>query len=109
MQDLWNKVESAWNDAYWGCKPEPMHVVGCAEPVEDGLCGWGMVTVPGNTAFGRWVKKTKGGRTHSYIGGTILPLPHPTQSYERVRAGIQAARKVLSEQGIKTKMQLGLD
>jgi hypothetical protein len=49
----------AGRDAARACKPRPMVVTteegDWLDIVDDGMCGFGWVNVPGNTSFGRWL------------------------------------------------------
>lgn len=67
--------------------------------VSEGLCGFAWVNFKGNTAFGRWAKRT-GRATKSYGGGLQVWVSGFGQSVTRKSAYAQAFATVLTEAGI---------
>jgi len=67
--------------------------------VADGVCGFGWVSFPGNTAFGRWAKKNGHARSH-YPSGLSIWSKLMTQSMARNEAWAYAVAEVLRENGI---------
>lgn len=79
-------------------------------PVMDGVCGFAKVTVrPGNSAYARWLRKSRLGRTDSYYGGTMLWVRQFGQSAERKGAYARAYARVLTEAGITAYDSVWLD
>jgi len=67
--------------------------------VEGGCCGFGWVSFAGNTAFGRWAKKT-GHAKSGYLTGLQIWSPLMTQSMTRNEAWAYKVAEVLRENGI---------
>jgi hypothetical protein len=100
---IWDEAEKAGRKAHAEALPDPMTVVNEDSRqrwfVSEGACGFGRVRFAGNTAFGRWAKKT--GRAHAWTKG----LSHSTnyngsQSIDRADAAARAFAKVLNAYGI---------
>lgn len=85
------------------CRPIPMAVIdqlnGQLWRVDDGPCGFAWVNFPGNTAFGRWMKKTGRARSH-YPSGLSVWVTEFGQSEERKAAYAVAYARVLNDAGI---------
>jgi hypothetical protein len=93
--------------------PVPMHVVQCAnplddsspivkryEPVMDGVCGFAWVTVrPANCSFAIWAAKNKGWRK-GYPSGMQLWVSEYGQSMERKEAYARAFAQMLRDNNI---------
>jgi hypothetical protein len=68
--------------------------------VADGACGFAWVSVPANTSFGRWLKKTD--RAYrNYGGGLAIHVHFYNQSLTRKEAHAHAFAEVLREAGIE--------
>ena len=100
-------------------RPTPMHIVeadvfGRPKPgaeiitENEGLCGFAWVQFPGNTAFGRWAKKTGLARA-SYPTGLQISCHEFNQSLERKEAYVRAFAAVLTSHGIKCHAGSRLD
>lgn len=95
---------AAGNAAGAGVTPTPM-VVSEDRPngkswfVGDGVCGFGWVNIPGNTAFGKWAKAT-GLARKDYPTGLAISSKLMTQSLARNAAWADAFAKVLNDNGI---------
>jgi hypothetical protein len=77
--------------------------------VADGVCGFASVTgIKGNTAFGRWLLKTRNGRT-GYPSGVFIKSPIISQSLTRNEEACCAIVKVLSAAGITCYMSSRMD
>lgn len=88
--------------------PTPMIVNSPASPVHgpakswfvpDGVCGFGWVHVKGNTAFGKWAKKTGHARP-DWPTGLSIWSPLRTQSLARNEAWAHGVAKALRDGGI---------
>jgi hypothetical protein len=76
--------------------------------VSEGLCGFAWVSFKGNTAFGRWAKKT-GKATKAYGGGLQIWVSSYGQSVTRKEAYAQAFATVLRDAGIEAYAGSRLD
>jgi hypothetical protein len=74
----------------------------------EGMCGFASVRFAGNTAFGRWAKKT-GRADTAYPKGLMHWVSDYGQSYDRKRAYAQAFATVLREAGIDCYAESRLD
>lgn len=86
-------------------------VIDYAKPtyfVSEGLCGFAWVKFAGNTAFGRWAKKS-GKASKSYGGGLQVWVSSYGQSVTRKSAYAQAFATVLTEAGITAYADSRLD
>jgi len=96
----WQMGENAANS----CVPRPMLVTDSqgtlVDYVPEGMCGFGWVTVSGNTSFGKWLAKHKKARK-GYPKGIELPIHAYEQSYERKSAHARAMADYLLSQGIE--------
>lgn len=111
---LWRRALAAGEAAAEAARPTPMYVVQRANPLDDtspivkayppvmdGVCGFAWVVVrPGNSAFARWMRRTKGTRK-SYYGGEEFWVAEYGQSLERKAAFAYAFADVLTQAGIK--------
>lgn len=119
---LHEKAHAAGMAAGNAHQPEPMIVVQHAdplddsspvvrvyEPVWDGVCGFGWVTVrPGNSSYARWLREnTRAFRSEE--GGVRLRVSRFGQSYEKKMAYAGAYAKVLQEAGINALADGRLD
>jgi hypothetical protein len=76
--------------------------------VSEGLCGFAWVWFKGNTAFGRWAKKT-GKASPAYGGGLQVWVSSYGQSVTRKEAYAQAFSAMLREAGIESYAGSRLD
>jgi hypothetical protein len=104
----WEKGRDAARD----CRPKPMIVTNdrgdWLDYVDDGVCGFGWVNVPGNTSFGKWLKKTGRGRP-DYPTGLSIWISDYGQSYERKAAHASAMASHLQSNGIACRAGSRLD
>lgn len=121
---LWNIAQQAGAEAVKQARPAPMIVQQRAnplddnsaiiheyEPIADGICGFGWVTItPATTAFARYLKREGIGRK-GYYGGLEIRAPGGTtrQSYELKQAWAGAAAAKLREAGITAYAEGRLD
>jgi hypothetical protein len=68
--------------------------------VPDGVCGFGWVSLKGNTAFGKWLAKN-GLARKDYPTGLAISSKLMTQSLERNAAWARGAAKFLNDHGIE--------
>jgi hypothetical protein len=104
FEKLYLNAWLAGREAARNCKPRPM-IVTTAEGdwidyVDDGACGFGWVNVPGNTSFGKWLKKNNRARP-DYPTGLSIWISDYGQSYERKAAHAGAMAAYLQGKGIK--------
>lgn len=66
--------------------------------VADGVCGFAWVSFPGNTAFGKWAKKT-GKASPGYPTGLQVWVHNFNQSYDLKMAYAVAFARTLNERG----------
>ena len=76
--------------------------------VEDGVCGFAWVNVPGNSSFGRWLKKNGYGRK-GYPKGIDVSIHEFGQSMQRKEAAARAMAEVLRKGGVKARSQSWMD
>jgi len=81
--------------------PDPMVVSDAARDyfVPDGVCGFGWVNFPGNTAFGKWARKNGHARP-DYPKGLRISSKLMTQSLARNDAWAHRVAEVLNAHGI---------
>jgi hypothetical protein len=100
---LYLEAWMAGRDAARACRPRPMVVTteegDWLDIVDDGMCGFGWVNVPGNTSFGRWLVKTGKARP-GYPKGLEIWISDYGQSYERKAAHAGAMADYLRAKGI---------
>lgn len=111
FEELFNRADAAGRAAAVAVTPVPMTVAeadvfGGPKPggkvwhVPDGVCGFGWVHLKGNTAFGKWAKKTGKARP-DYPAGLRISSPLMTQSLARNEAYAYAFAEVLCKAGVK--------
>lgn len=107
--------DAAWKEgerAALEAKPRPMIVMdGTGNPidyVEDGVCGFAWLNVPGNTSFGRWLKKAGMARP-DYPTGLCVWISAYEQSHDRKAAHAYAMARYLQQQGIECSARSRLD
>ena len=76
--------------------------------VADGVCGFGWVSLKGNTAFGKWLKKNGLARP-GYPSGLSISSKLMTQSLARNSAWAHGAADFLEANGIKAYGQSRID
>lgn len=107
--------EAAWREgerAATEVKPRPMVVTDGngrqVDYVPDGVCGFAWLNVPGNTSFGRWLKK--GGMARpDYPTGLCVWISSYDQSHTRKAAHAYAMARYLQSQGIECFARSRLD
>ncbi len=112
FEQIYLEGYAAGMEAGKACVPAPM-IVGTAKGLSDqidyskpthfvsqGVCGFAWVHIKGNTAFGRWAKKTQKARS-SYYGGLDIWCSEFGQSMEQKEAWARAFAKVLGSHGIE--------
>ena len=104
---LYNRALQAGLTAGKEVVPRPLRLKGF-EPIYEGICGFATVNVPGNTAFGRWVKKAGHG-DKSYRGGLDIWIHQFGQSYERKMAMATAMAEVLQSGGVNAHSRGNVD
>lgn len=67
--------------------------------VADGVCGFAWIAFPGNTAFGRWAKKSGLARSH-YPKGLSIWVHEFNQSMQKKEIYARAFAEVLRSNGI---------
>lgn len=120
FQALWDKAMAAGREAGTRTVPHVM-VVGEADGLSDrfkpgatlyrvpeGVCGFAWVNFKGNTAFGRWAKRTGKARTGTY-GGLTYWVGDYGQSMERKEAHARAFAAVLTQNGITAYAESRMD
>lgn len=102
----------AGRDAALAHKPRPMVVSDSngtvVDYVEDGICGFAWVRVPGNTSFGKWLAKHKN-PSPGYPKGLDIWISDYSQSYERKAAHARAMAAYLVAHGIEARAGCRLD
>jgi hypothetical protein len=105
----------AWQagvDAANALVPRPMVVTTetgqIVDVVSEGLCGFAWVNVPGNTSFGRWLRK-RGLARPDYPSGLAIWISAYSQSYERKTAHAMAMVAFLKGRGIEARAGSRLD
>ena len=108
-------LQEAWRAGMMAAtqyKPRPMLVTDEAgtilDRVDDGPCGFAWVNVPGNTSFGKWLKKNNLARD-DYPKGLCIWISDHNQSYERKRVHANAMALYLSDNGIVCSARGRLD
>lgn len=76
--------------------------------VPEGPCGYAWLHVPGNTSFGRWLKKV-GIAGKDYTGGLSVWISAYEQSHDRKAAHAYAMARYLQQQGIECSARSRLD
>ena len=107
-ETAWKAGEMAAHEA----RPRPMVVMdGTGRQVDyvpDGVCGFAWLNVPGNTSFGRWIKK-QGIAGKDYTGGLSVWISAYEQSHIRKAAHAYAMARYLQSQGIQCHARSRLD
>jgi hypothetical protein len=118
---LWNAAHEAGDAAAQAALPDPIYIYSPkslydrtpdpSKPVyyeSEGVCGFASVKFAGNTAFGRWAKKS-GRADNGYPKGLMHWVGGYGQSYDRKRAYAQAFAAVLRDAGIECHVESRLD
>jgi hypothetical protein len=98
---LWQDAYQAGLDAVDKLNVRPMVVSGGGKSwyVPDGVCGFAWVTVPGNSAFGKW-GKAKGLFSKAYPKGLWYWVGEFDQSMQKKEAFAAAVAAKLRDAGI---------
>lgn len=114
--EIWLKAKEEATKAYEQASPNPMHVIDGNEKiwrVPEGLCGFAWIWIPnGRDPFVNWLKKNGKGRKNWSKGYDIWTSElcrDSSQSVERKEAAMEAAEKVLRDNGIIAYAQSRLD
>jgi hypothetical protein len=88
----------------------PMHIRSgdTMHTIDGGPCGFAWVILKGNTAFGRWLKKT-GRASKAYGGGLQVWIHEHGQSMARKEAHARAMAKVFQDSGIEAHAYSRMD
>jgi hypothetical protein len=109
---VFREAWEAGREAARSARPLPMLVTtyegDILDVVDDGMCGFGWVNVPGNTSFGKWLKKTGRARP-DYPSGLSIWISDYGQSYERKSAHAGAMASYLVSNGIPCRAGSRLD
>ena len=123
-EEIWSLAKQEAAKAYSEIKPNPIawQSSGVNEGfdpskpygiVSEGLCGFAWIWIPnGRHPFVNWMKKNGKGRKNWSKGYDIWTselCPDGSQSVERKEAAMQAAVKVLRENGIEAYAESRLD
>jgi hypothetical protein len=112
FEKLYLNAWLAGREAARNCKPRPMIVTNeigdWLDIVDDGMCGFGWVNVPGNTSFGKWLKKNNRARP-DYPTGLSIWISDYGQSYEHKAAHAGAMAAYLQVNGIPCRAGSRLD
>ena len=120
FETLYKTALDAGATAARNITPTPMTVVAHTNPLDDnspatksyfvpdGVCGFGWVSLKGNTAFGRWAKKN-GFARRGYPTGLRISSKLMTQSLARNEAWAEGFAAVLRENGIDAYGQSRID
>jgi hypothetical protein len=113
FQAIYNEARQAGLKAGNECVPVPMVVTEHANPLDDnspvvkryapitsGVCGFGWISIKGNTAFARWAKENKLVGNH-YPSGYSFWVSDFNQSMEMKEAYAYAFAAVLNKHGIE--------
>ena len=76
--------------------------------VTEGPCGFAWLNVPGNSSFGRWLKKQNIARP-DYPTGLCVWISAYEQSHDRKAAHAYAMARYLQQQGIECSARSRLD
>lgn len=111
-EQLWEAAHVAGHAAAEACRPVPMRIWaeggGQVWNVPDGVCGFAEVRFPGNTAFGRAMKKAGIARPTGR-GGLYVWVSDYGQSLARKEAYARAAAEVLVAGGVKAWAESRMD
>lgn len=99
--EIFARADEAGRAAAAARAVRPMVVIGGEERyyVPDGVCGFAWVVVPGNSSFGKYLKRERGARK-GYPSGIHLWVSDYNQSMERKEAYAYGFANVLNEAGI---------
>lgn len=102
LEAIYQEAYEAGMAAGTAVAPIPMTVVGGGKSfyVSEGACGFAWINVPGNSAFGKFLKKEKGCR-NDYPKGVAWWVGEFNQSMARKEAFAYAAAGVLQKHGIE--------
>lgn len=120
-QEIWQEAVAAGTAAGESAIPAPMVVgestsvfgseIDFSKPtyyVSEGVCGFASIHFKGNTAFGRWAKKS-GLARNGYGGGLYVWVREFGQSLTRKEAYASAFAEVLRKNGIEVWIDSRLD
>lgn len=108
----WDAAWKAGETAAHEARPRPMVVTDGngrqVDYVPDGVCGFAWLNVPGNSSFGRWLKK-QGIARPDYPTGLCVWISAYEQSHDRKAAHAYAMARYLQQQGIECSARSRLD
>jgi hypothetical protein len=108
----WDRAWQEGMKAAMAATPTPMIVTdregNHIDYVPEGPCGFAWINVPGNTSFGRWLKK-RGLARPDYPTGLSVWISAYEQSHDRKAAHARAMARYLQEQGIQCCARSRLD
>ncbi len=101
---IYREAVEAGRKAVEAMTPNPMVVHGHGQSyfVADGVCGFAWINVPGNSAFGKFLKKEKGCNS-GYPKGINWWISDYNQSMQKKEAFAYAAAGVLQKYGIDAR------
>lgn len=104
LEKIYQEAVAAGKAAVAAFEPDPMFVTGGGQNyyVADGVCGFAWINVPGNSAFGKFLKAEKGCRS-GYPSGIDWWIGDYNQSMQKKEVFAYAAARVLQERGIKAR------
>ena len=109
---LWQKAWALGEQAATAHRPRTMVVSDSdgtvVDVVQEGMCGFAWINVPGNTSFGKWLKK-QGLARPDYPTGLSVWISAYSQSYERKVVHAIAMASCLRENGIECRVRSRLD
>lgn len=109
---LWQKAWELGEKAATEHKPRTMVVSDSdgtvVDVVPEGMCGFAWLSVPGNTSFGKWLKK-QGYARPDYPTGLSVWISAYSQSYERKVVHATAMADYLRGNGIECRVGSRLD
>lgn len=109
---LWNQAWQEGMKAAMATTPTPMIITDGKgthiDYVPEGPCGFAWLNVPGNTSFGRWLKKDGIARP-DYPTGLCVWISAYEQSHDRKAAHAYAMARYLQSQGIECSARSRLD
>jgi hypothetical protein len=109
---LWREAWLIGEQAAMAHKPRTMVVSDSdgtmVDIVPEGMCGFAWLNVPGNTSFGRWLKKQRLARP-DYPTGLCVWISSYSQSYERKVKHAVAMASYLRDNGIECRVGSRLD
>lgn len=112
FSELWAQAWEAGTQAGRDIVPRVMRVEdghgNTVEVVPEGPCGFAWLNVPGNSKFGRWLKKNNLARP-DYPTGLCVWISAYDQSHDRKQAHAYAMAQVLRAAGIECVSRSRLD